>query len=131
MRLIICLDDKNGYSFANRRQSRDKIQLAKMLELVGDSTLLLNEYSAKLLENPPNNVKVTENFLKTAAEDDFCFVENLDISKHLSAVKQLIVYRWNRAYPYSDKLGPAMRRSIQRPIVCTLLQFHIHTSGDH
>ncbi len=104
MHLIVCVDDKNGYSFANRRQSRDKNQIAKMLELVGENQLLLNEYSAKLLENLPHNVKVSENFLKTAAEDDFCFVEDLDISKHLSAVKQLIIYRWNRAYPSDKKL---------------------------
>ena len=101
MNLIICLDTKNGYSFASRRQSRDRIQLKKMLDLVGDKRLFLNEYSSKLFEETPSNVTVCDNPLKAAKEGDFCFVENLDVDN--VKAEKIIIYRWNRHYP-SDKI---------------------------
>ena len=39
LRLIVCLDDKNGMAFNHRRQSRDCIVTAKIAELVKGSTL--------------------------------------------------------------------------------------------
>lgn len=104
MHIIICLDDKYGYSFANRRQSRDKNQIAKMLEAVGHSLLLLSNYSAKLFETLPNNVKVSENFLNIASQGDFCFVETLDITPYINNAEKVIIYRWNRVYPSDKKL---------------------------
>lgn len=41
MRLIVCLDDKNGMAFNHRRQSRDCIVIAKIEELTKGS-----EYAA-------------------------------------------------------------------------------------
>lgn len=105
MRLIICLDDKNGYAFANRRQSRDKNQIAKMLQTVGDNRLFLNSYSAKLFESLPDNVVIDEKFLNIALKDDFCFVENLDITGYIPTAEQIIIYRWNRVYPSDKRLS--------------------------
>ena len=39
MRLIVCLDDKNGMAFNHRRQSRDRIITETIEELVKGSTL--------------------------------------------------------------------------------------------
>ncbi len=103
MNLIICLDNNGGYSFAGRRQSKDKIQLHNMLNIVGDSKLFLTEYSAKLFEVIPDNVTVCEDPLTLAGDNDFCFIENIDI-ENISPNK-IIIYRWNRNYP-SDKIFP-------------------------
>lgn len=100
MNLIICLDTKNGYSFAGRRQSKDKIQVQKMLETVGTAKLFLNEYSVNIFDNLPNNVVVSTNPLNDAEENDFCFVENLPIGN--ITFNKIVIYRWNRNYP-SDK----------------------------
>ena len=106
MNLIICLDNGGGYSFAGRRQSSDKIQFADMLSMVGDNNLYLTEYSAKLLENIPQNVIVSEDPINTAEENDFCFVENIDVG--CPDINKLIIYRWNRAYPSDKKLPPEL-----------------------
>lgn len=106
MNLIICLDNGGGYSFAGRRQSSDKFQLADMLSMVGDTNLYLTEYSAKLFENIPQNVIVSEDPINKAEENDFCFVENIDIGS--PNINKLIIYRWNRAYPSDKKLSPLL-----------------------
>lgn len=103
MNLIICLDDNNGYSFANRRQSKDKVQLDKMMKTVGENRLFLNSYSAKLFETLHDNIAICEDPLNAAKKDDFCFVENIDIN--IETIDKVIIYRWNRVYPY-DKIIP-------------------------
>lgn len=102
MNLIICLDNNGGYSFAGRRQSKDKTQLHNMLSLVGDNQLLLNEYSAGLFEIIPDNVIVCEDPLNSADKNDFCFIENINIDH--TDINKVIIYRWNRAYPSDKKL---------------------------
>lgn len=102
MNLIICLDDKNGYCFASRRQSSDKIQIEKMLALVGKNKLFLNAYSAKLFGELPN-ITVCENPLEGAKNGDYCFIENITLND--ISTEKVIIYRWNRHYP-SDKKFP-------------------------
>lgn len=100
MHIIVCLDSKNGMSFAGRRQSRDKLQIAKMLETVGGKKLYVSEYTARLFETLPQNVTVAENFWVLAQPGDYCFIETEDILP--LTVEDIIVYKWNRVYP-SDK----------------------------
>lgn len=100
MNLIVCLDDKNGYSFASRRQTKDRVQLSDMLAFVGKNNLFLTDYSSKLFSEIPANVKITNTPQKSADTGDFCFIENIAIDD-INAEK-IIIYRWNRSYP-SDK----------------------------
>lgn len=100
MNLIVCLDDKNGYSFASRRQTKDRVQLNDMLAFVGKNNLFLTDYSSALFSELPANVKVTNTPQKSAGAGDFCFIENITIDD-INAEK-IIIYRWNRSYP-SDK----------------------------
>ena len=103
MNLIVCLDDKNGYSFASRRQTKDRVQLSDMLAFVGKNNLFLTDYSSKLFSEIPANVKITNTPQKSADTGDFCFIENIAIDD-INAEK-IIIYRWNRSYP-SDKKFP-------------------------
>ena len=103
MNLIICLDNNGGYSFAGRRQSQDKIQAEKMLELVADGKLFVNEYTAKLFKELPQNLIVCTDPISQAKEDDYCFIENISLQNIVA--NKIIIYRWNRAYP-SDKKFP-------------------------
>ena len=97
MRLIVCLDDKNGMAFNHRRQSRDRIVTAKIEELVKGSTLQFSPYSAKLF--PPGGFEPSENYLLRAGEDDFCFVELEDVTPYERQIKEITVFHWNRTYP--------------------------------
>jgi hypothetical protein len=56
MTIILCLDDKNGLSFNNRRQSRDKILIEDIMQndnvyILERSACLFTEYSVNKVNN--------------------------------------------------------------------------------
>lgn len=93
MKLIVCLDDKNGMMFNKRRQSRDRVLIENVLELCKGEKLYTNEYSSKLF--PEKSVEVIEEFSKI--EDGYCFAENFTVNEE--NIEEIIVYKWNRLYP--------------------------------
>jgi len=97
MNLIVCLDDRNGMRFNCRRQSKDKAVCADILEMTAGSKLWMNGYSASQFF--PEQIIADEAFLEKAGEQDYCFVENADISAYADKVSRVIIYRWNREYP--------------------------------
>ena len=94
MTLIVCLDDRNGMSYNGRRQSRDSA-LCRDVEELSCGRLLVNAYSQKLFPG----ADICPDPLKAAGTEDFCFVEDIDVSPFLEKANRLIVYRWNRHYP--------------------------------
>lgn len=93
MKLIICLDDKNGMLFNKRRQSRDKILIENMLELCKGEKLYTNKYSSTLF--PENSVAICDDFENI--ENDFVFAENFSVDE--DRIQEIIIYKWNRVYP--------------------------------
>ena len=93
MKLIVCLDDKNGMMFNKRRQSRDRVLIENVLELCKGKKLYTDEYSSKLF--PEKSVEVIEEFSKI--EDGYCFAENFTVNEE--DIEKIIVYKWNRLYP--------------------------------
>ena len=112
MKLIVCLDQKDGMSFNRRRQSSDRLLVKDLLELVGQETLRMNAYSAKLFEALPKNVMVSEDFLTEAAEEDWCFAENVSLLPAAGKIQSLVVYRWDKVYP-ADKKYPVPKGELQ------------------
>ena len=115
MHLIVCLDDRNGMSFAGRRQSMDRLLRARILETVGERKLWMNGYSARQFENLSENIIVDDCFLEKAGPDDYCFVENQDITGQTDKFRIVIIYRWGRVYP-SDVTFPAQIFSARRKV---------------
>lgn len=100
MIVIACVDDNNGMLFHQRRQSRDIALYNHILQLTEGKRLLMNEYSAKqFLKEEHQNVIVQSDFLDIAQGQDYCFVENVDISQYGNDIQKIILYRWNRVYP--------------------------------
>lgn len=99
MKIIVCLDDKNGMLFHNRRQSKDRVLIEKVLELTRDSTLWMHSYSQTLFERTLDKICVDDCFLEKAGQGEYCFVENADVAPYNASVEELIVFRWNRIYP--------------------------------
>ncbi len=93
MKLIVCVDNKNGMMFNNRRQSRDKILIENMLEFCKGEQLYIDEYSSVLF--PENSVVVCENFENV--ENGYIFVE--DTLPNEEKIQEIIIYKWNRVYP--------------------------------
>ncbi len=112
MKIIVCLDDKGGMLFNGRRQSRDSALISHMLALTGGRRLYMNEYSARLfgedIRRKAKNVTVDDAFLFFAGEEDYCFVENEDVSDFLDVIDEVIIYRWGRVYPSDVRFPVSM-----------------------
>ena len=100
MKICICVDKKNGISFGGRRQSQDRAQRAEMLSMIGEKRLWVSRYSSSLFDES-ENVVVDDEFYCKAEDDDYCFIEDLDVDIELCDT--VVLYRWNRLYP-SDRV---------------------------
>ena len=101
MKVIICLDDRDGMMFNGRRQSKDRVLNTDVIALSG-GCLRMSKYSYAMFDDTEAVCTVAEDFLDTAEHDDWCFVEDGTLSEHADKIDTLVVYRWNRHYP-SDK----------------------------
>lgn len=106
MTIVVCLDDRNGMTFAGRRQSMDSRLRQEMLALCADTGIWMDTYSAGQFQEPREGIRVDEDFLMKAEPGDVCFVEKADIRPVADKISKLVIYRWNRHYP-SDKKFPA------------------------
>ena len=99
--VFLCIDDKNGMAFNNRRQSRDSVVIERITEMSQRGILMMNEYSAKLFDGM--NVEISESFLEQAGRGDFCFVEKNNISEYRDKVRKIVLFKWNKVYPSDMK----------------------------
>lgn len=100
---IVCLDNRGGMAFGGRRQSRDSVLCKRIVSLVGDAKFYMSEYSKKLFGDS-DNIIADDTFLEKASRGDFCFVELHSLSNYEEKIEKLIIYRWNRDYPFDLKL---------------------------
>lgn len=100
MKLIFCVDTKNGLMFFGRRQSQDSVLRSKMLELTAGAKLWMSEYSAGQFENT-DAISVDNDCLRKAAPEDYCFIEDLEYSAENA--DEIILFQWNRQYQ-ADKV---------------------------
>ncbi|RHO88632.1 ribonuclease Z [Ruminococcus sp. AF41-9] len=111
MKVIVCVDDGNGMLFNKRRQSQDRVLRDDVQKMTAGQKLWMNAYSARQFQEGSQtgeNVTgvsetaaliVTEDFLRQAGENDFCFVENEKLLPYSDRITEVVVYRWNRSYP--------------------------------
>lgn len=100
MKIIVCLDDRNGMLFHGRRQSRDETVRQRILEYAKGTSLWMNQYSAGMFEKAGDSLRVCDDFLSQAGAGDCCFVEDQDITPYISQIEEIVVFRWGRTYPY-------------------------------
>ena len=110
MKIIVCLDHKNGMAFCKKRQSFDKVVCERILQLCGGKRLYMNGYSKKLFDGIVGDVIVDEDFLDRAGKEDYCFAENVDVTHYIAEADEIILMRWNRVYP-ADLRFPAQQLS--------------------
>jgi len=103
MKIIICLDDNNGLLFNNRRQSRDSKVIEDIFKIIGSAKLYISNFSSDLFLG--KNVIVYEDFLERCSDVDYCFIENDDFKKYENKINTIIIYRWNRSYPFDKKFN--------------------------
>ncbi|MGN0819231.1 MAG: ribonuclease Z [Christensenellaceae bacterium] len=98
MILAVCLDDKLGLAFNNRRQSRDKILIKDLLSY--NKKIYALDISSDLF-SPTDDVCFAEKLPKLK-KDDIAFIEGSIENVNPDDVDGLILYRWNTIYP-ADK----------------------------
>ena len=104
MNVIVCICDNGGMLFNNRRQSSDKGLLINLSELIVDEALYISDFSERLFEESPICTIASSAPLEFAGEGDFVFIENAHISDYKNKIESLIIYKWNRVYPFSFSL---------------------------
>ena len=55
--------------------------------------------AALFTEIQRERLRVAEDFLDRAGPGEFCFVEDRSVKPYETRIEQVILYRWNRAYP--------------------------------
>ena len=101
MTLVVCLDHHGAMLFNKRRQSQDRIQREHLLKVVGNNSLWASEYTAKLFEE--GQVKIDNDLIKNAKGEDYYFVESPITEAETLKFDSLLVYKWNRTYPFDTK----------------------------
>ncbi len=98
MKIAVCVDDNMGMLFNSRRQSRDRELIKDFVETAKNNSIYIKPFSKVLFEE--YKVIIDDNMLNNTQENDFCFLENESILPYIDKVNELIIYRWNRNYPY-------------------------------
>ena len=96
MILMVCIDERCGVMFNHRRQSRDRVLCARMLEIAGNARLHVTPYTQKIFD-PAAPLCVSDTPWMTAGQGEYYFAEDGEIS--IERAEQVYLYRWNRAYP--------------------------------
>lgn len=99
MKVIVCLDEKNGMLFNNRRQSQDRVVRGDMIDIASGSRLLVNEYTAGQFKDDADKICISKMPMEEALEADYCFIENLSLAECKENIKEIVVYRWDKKYP--------------------------------
>ena len=98
---IICLDQRNGMYFNERRQSRDRYVIRDIVRTTKDGVLHINSYSKELFNEKLCKYVVSDDYFTDAKEGEYCFVENHIVDQR--RINHLIVYRWDKVYPTDYK----------------------------
>ena len=98
MKVIVCVDDNMGMMFGCSRQRRDSMVIRDIADYAGGK-LRVDSYSKKLFDGGLADAVVSENPLKEAGADEYCFIESEDLSGYADKIEEVIIYRWNRRYP--------------------------------
>ena len=93
MTIILCLDNKNGISFNNRRHSKDKILIE---DVIKHDNICIRENSKILFSN--HQVRIINNISDLPA-DAVYFHEITNPENIIDLFDTIIIYRWNRHYP--------------------------------
>lgn len=95
MIIAVCVENRMGLMFQNRRLSKDALLREKLLELSGGS-LRMSVYSGKQFSGP---VYAGTDYLTGAGDGQWCFVENDDYLSCQDRIEKIVLFKWNRDYP--------------------------------
>lgn len=120
MKIIVCVDEKNGLSFGGKRQSQDRVLRDRIVDMIGGAKLWMSRYSAAQFAGIPRGtdrlagteIIVDDEAAQKAGRDDYYFVEDREFD--IDAAEEIIVCRWQRQYPADRFLEVDLRQGFER-----------------
>ena len=98
MTFYVCLDDRNGMLFNNRRQSRDAAVLADICANL-PGALTITPFSEKLIQNAHIPCTLAPEDLTFLPSDAHFFLETPVSESVIANADTIVLYHWNRHYP--------------------------------
>ena len=96
MKLIFCVDKKNGVMFFGKRQSQDVVLREWIITHTAGSKLWMSNYSSDQFSDLSGYI-TDDNYAAKAESNDYCFIE--DKGFNLESADEIILCHWNRQYP--------------------------------
>lgn len=103
MKVIVCIDERGGVCFHGRRVSQDRHQREDVLNHYGDEGLLMKE-SASHLYGINDSVTVIQDWRDELTECRWWVTEDTEFLCWEDQLKEIVIYQWNRTYPFDEKL---------------------------
>ena len=125
MLVFLCLDQKNGMAFHQRRQSLDRAIRADLLTAAAGRPVWMTPYSARQFTEPEAVLRTSDAPLQETEREGLCFVEFPPLSAALDRIDTLVVYRWNRVYPTDQRFDLDLNTSF-RLVSSTDIPGHSH-----
>ncbi len=125
MIVFLCLDQKSGMAFHQRRQSLDRAIRADLLTAAAGRPVWMTPYSARQFTEPEAVLRISDAPLQETEREGLCFVEFPPLSAALDRIDTLVVYRWNRVYPTDQRLDLDLSKSF-RLVSSTDIPGHSH-----
>jgi hypothetical protein len=120
VKVIASVSDGNGLLFGGRRLSRDSAVISDIERITFGDALFLSDYSYALFEESEISTICVSNPIESAGDGDFVFFEGSGISAYKDKIESIILYRWNRKYPFDvrfdidpEKEGFTLTESIE------------------
>jgi len=96
MHLVLCLDQRDGRLFNNRRQSSDRCVRQDLLKHIGTCRLVADRYTADQFEKGQKARILTDT---APGNQDYYFLERGEVLPLLEKVSSVVIYRWDKVYP--------------------------------
>ncbi len=103
MNIIVCVDKNGGMLFNNRRQSRDREIINRILEITNGTILYIESYSEQLFPIITPNIVVIKSLKEIYNNNSYFFVERNDFRNIVKQIEKIVIYRWDKVYPTDRK----------------------------
>lgn len=104
MTVFLCIDDRGGMIFNNRRQSRDRALIDDVIDSSDGGILYVSDFSEDLFSTSGTSVICVPDPLYAASDKAFVFLEVPPILPYANKIDRLVIYKWNRSYPFDRAL---------------------------
>lgn len=97
MVIVACIDKLGNITADANRQINDILFIKRLWETTNEALLFINDCSRKKFFYYPM-MYIDDNFLDQAEAEDYCFVENTDITPYVDRIDKIILYKWNKTF---------------------------------